>query len=48
VSADTSVSSGCIARSADGRLNYDNTLAARTRRFEGAWRSALSELLASV
>lgn len=47
VSADTAVSGGCIARSADGRLNYDNTLAARTRRLERAWRSALSELLAS-
>jgi vacuolar-type H+-ATPase subunit E/Vma4 len=48
VSADPAVTGGCIARSADGRLNYDNTFAARTRRFEGAWRSALSELLASV
>jgi vacuolar-type H+-ATPase subunit E/Vma4 len=48
VSADAAVTGGCIVRSADGRLNYDNTYAARTRRFEGAWRSALSELLASV
>ena len=47
ISADPVVSDGCIARSADGRLHYDNTLAARTRRLEGAWRSALSELLAS-
>jgi vacuolar-type H+-ATPase subunit E/Vma4 len=48
VAADPAVTGGCIARSADGRLNYDNTFAGRTRRFEGAWRSALSELLESV
>ena len=48
VAVDAAVTGGCIARSADGRLNYDNTFTARTRRFEGAWRSALSELLASV
>ena len=48
VAADAAVTGGCIARSANGRLNYDNTFAARTRRFEGAWRSALSELLESV
>jgi vacuolar-type H+-ATPase subunit E/Vma4 len=48
VSADAAVSGGCLARSADGRLHYDNTFAARTRRFEGAWRSELSELLASL
>jgi vacuolar-type H+-ATPase subunit E/Vma4 len=48
VSADPAVTGGCIARSADGRLNYDNTFATRTRRFEAAWRAALSELLQSV
>jgi vacuolar-type H+-ATPase subunit E/Vma4 len=48
LSADATVCGGCIARSSDGRLNYDNTFVARTKRFEGAWRSALSELLASV
>jgi vacuolar-type H+-ATPase subunit E/Vma4 len=48
VSADAAVNGGCLVRSGDGRLNYDNTFITRTRRFEGAWRSALSELLASV
>jgi vacuolar-type H+-ATPase subunit E/Vma4 len=48
VSADAGVAGGCIARSADGRLSYDNTVVARTNRFERAWRSALSGLLASI
>jgi vacuolar-type H+-ATPase subunit E/Vma4 len=48
VVADTAVTGGCIARSADGRLNYDNTDVARTKRFEEVWRSALSELLAPL
>ena len=48
VLADTAVTGGCIARSADGRLSYDNTFVARTKRFEGAWRSTLSELLAPL
>jgi vacuolar-type H+-ATPase subunit E/Vma4 len=45
VSAEARVTGGCLARSADGRLHYDNTLGARAARFAGVWRSKLSELL---
>ena len=35
---------GCILRTPDGRASFDNTYAARTRRFQAAWRSALAQL----
>jgi vacuolar-type H+-ATPase subunit E/Vma4 len=35
---------GCLVRSADGKVTFDNTLPARARRFEAAWRSALGAL----
>jgi vacuolar-type H+-ATPase subunit E/Vma4 len=35
---------GCIVRTSDGRIRYDNTYAARARRFELAWRAALGTL----
>jgi vacuolar-type H+-ATPase subunit E/Vma4 len=44
VAADPAIDGGCIARSPDGRLSYDNTYAARVRRFEAIWRPALSAL----
>ncbi len=40
------VESGCLARSDDGRYAFDNTLEARSKRFESAWRSALTALYA--
>jgi vacuolar-type H+-ATPase subunit E/Vma4 len=41
---DASVAGGCIVRSADGRTQYDNTFAARARRFQSTWRPALGRL----
>ena len=35
---------GCVVRSADGRASFDDTLEARARRFEPAWRAALGAL----
>jgi vacuolar-type H+-ATPase subunit E/Vma4 len=35
---------GAIVRSADGKVAFDDTLEARARRFEAAWRSALGAL----
>lgn len=35
---------GCLVRTSGGRMTFDNSLEARARRFEGAWRSALAEL----
>lgn len=35
---------GCVAQSADGRVRYDNTYAARAQRLEPVWRAALGEL----
>ena len=36
--------SGCIVRMSDGRVAFDNSLEARARRFETAWRTALAAL----
>jgi vacuolar-type H+-ATPase subunit E/Vma4 len=44
VASDT-IEGGCIARTADGYLSFDNTYAARVRRFEPAWRQALIDLI---
>ena len=38
------VDAGCILRTADGRLSFDNRYAARADRFQAAWRSALARL----
>ena len=38
---------GCSVRTADGRVSFDNGFAARARRFEAAWRAALSRILPS-
>jgi len=38
------VEGGCIARTLDQRLRFDNTYAARARRFEAEWRQALGAL----
>jgi vacuolar-type H+-ATPase subunit E/Vma4 len=38
------VDGGCIVRTVDGRASFDNTYAARARRFETAWRSALAAI----
>ncbi len=35
---------GCLVRTADGRMSFDNSFEARARRFEAAWRSALAGL----
>lgn len=38
------VDGGCIVRTPDGRIRYDNTYAGRARRFESNWRAALGTL----
>jgi len=38
---------GCSARTADGRVSFDNGFAARARRFEAAWRAELARILPS-
>jgi vacuolar-type H+-ATPase subunit E/Vma4 len=35
---------GCLVRSPDGKVSFDDTLEARARRFEVAWRTALGAL----
>ena len=35
---------GCIVRTLDGRASFDNSYAARARRFQAAWRSALADV----
>jgi vacuolar-type H+-ATPase subunit E/Vma4 len=42
--AGIAIEGGCIAVSADGRVAFDNSLAARTERFEEKWRAALAAL----
>ncbi len=38
------IGGGCRARSSDGRLLYDNSIDARVRRLEVAWRAVLGQL----
>lgn len=38
---------GCLVRTADGRITFDNGFAARARRFETAWRSELARIFSS-
>lgn len=38
------VEGGCLARTLDGRASFDNSYAARAKRFESAWRAALAAL----
>jgi vacuolar-type H+-ATPase subunit E/Vma4 len=38
------VDGGCVVRTLDGRASFDNTFAARGRRFQATWRAALAEL----
>jgi vacuolar-type H+-ATPase subunit E/Vma4 len=35
---------GCLVRTADGRITFDNSFEARARRFETAWRGVLAGL----
>lgn len=35
---------GCVVRTANGKVGYDNGLETRARRFEGVWRAALGEI----
>jgi vacuolar-type H+-ATPase subunit E/Vma4 len=37
----------CLARTPEGRASFDNGFAARSRRFESAWRAALAEIYGS-
>jgi vacuolar-type H+-ATPase subunit E/Vma4 len=39
-----SLDGGCILRTLDGRLSFDNSYTARTNRFQAAWRSALARV----
>jgi vacuolar-type H+-ATPase subunit E/Vma4 len=45
VEASETIEAGCVARTADGRLSFDNTYRARIRRFESAWRQSIIEVL---
>ena len=38
---------GCIVRTADGKVSFDNTFAARAERFQSAWRAALGAIYES-
>lgn len=38
---------GCVVRTADGKVAFDNSIEARSQRFQSAWRSALGELYES-
>lgn len=38
------LSAGCVARTPDGRVTFDNSLEARQRRVHAAWRRALARL----
>ena len=38
------IDGGCIVRTADGRASFDNSIDARTRRFETVWRAALASV----
>lgn len=38
------VDGGCVVRTLDGRASFDNSYAARARRFPAAWRSALADV----
>jgi vacuolar-type H+-ATPase subunit E/Vma4 len=44
VNAAPTLASGCIAQTADRRIRYDNSYAARARRLEPIWRAQLGEL----
>lgn len=44
VRGDDALAGGCVVRRADGRVSFDNSLDARARRFEAAWRTALGAL----
>lgn len=35
---------GCLVRTEDGRVSFDNSLSARARRFESAWRAQLARI----
>lgn len=35
---------GCVVRTRDGRVSFDNSVAARARRLESAWRPALAAI----
>jgi vacuolar-type H+-ATPase subunit E/Vma4 len=38
------ISAGCIARTPDGRVTFDNTVEARERRARTEWRTAIARL----
>jgi vacuolar-type H+-ATPase subunit E/Vma4 len=38
------VNGGCILRTPDGRMSFDNSYAARANRFQSTWRSALARV----
>lgn len=40
-------SGGCLVSTEDGRVSFDNSLAARARRFEPAWRAELAKAFPS-
>lgn len=48
VTADgTVLDGGCIVRTADGKVSFDNSFQARSERFQSAWRTALGEIYES-
>ena len=48
VAVASEIDSGCVVETIDGRIRFDNTYAARARRFESDWRHALGELFDRV
>lgn len=48
IATDEHVQQGsCMVRTADGKVSFDNTFAARADRFQSAWRAALGEIYES-
>ncbi len=41
---DRPMTGGCIVRSADGKMSFDNSFEARAQRLESVWRAALGQL----
>jgi vacuolar-type H+-ATPase subunit E/Vma4 len=48
IAESAAIEGGCVAETRDRRLRFDNTCAARARRFEAIWRRALGELFDRV
>lgn len=47
VSSGAPCSEGCVLRTEEGKVSFDNRFEARARRFEAAWRAGLAEIYGS-